>query len=75
MGSLPSVGRRTGRLASIPGAVPPPARWLAGCRFATRCPFADARCRAEAPPLIEMGAGHRAACFKAPIEALAGAAA
>jgi peptide/nickel transport system ATP-binding protein len=75
MGSLPSVGKRTGRLASIPGAVPPPARWLAGCRFATRCPFADARCRAEAPPLAQMGAGHRAACFKAPLEAHAGVAA
>jgi oligopeptide/dipeptide ABC transporter ATP-binding protein len=75
MGSLPSLGKRLGRLASIPGAVPPPARWLAGCRFATRCPFADARCRAEAPPLAEMGGGHRAACFKAPLEAHVGAAA
>jgi peptide/nickel transport system ATP-binding protein len=75
MGSLPSIGRRLGRLASIPGAVPPPARWLAGCRFATRCPFADARCRAEAPPLAAMGNGHRAACFKAPLEQHVGQAA
>ncbi len=75
MGSLPSIGRRLGRLASIPGAVPPPARWLAGCRFATRCPFADARCRAEAPALSDMGGGHRAACFKAPLEQHMGSAA
>jgi oligopeptide/dipeptide ABC transporter ATP-binding protein len=75
MGSLPSLGRRLGRLASIPGAVPPPTRWLAGCRFATRCPFADARCRAEPPLLTEMGGGQRAACFKAPLEQHAGAAA
>jgi peptide/nickel transport system ATP-binding protein len=75
MGSLPSIGRRLGRLASIPGAVPPPARWLAGCRFATRCPFADARCRAEAPALADMGHGHRAACFKAPLEQNVGSAA
>jgi peptide/nickel transport system ATP-binding protein len=68
MGSLPSIGGRSGRLASIPGAVPPPARWLAGCRFATRCPFADSRCRAEAPALRDMGPGHRTACFKAPLE-------
>jgi peptide/nickel transport system ATP-binding protein len=73
MGSLPSIGGRSGRLASIPGAVPPPARWLAGCRFATRCPFADARCRAEPPALTEMGPGHRAACFKAPLERMAAA--
>ncbi len=75
MGSLPSIGKRTGRLASIPGAVPPPSRWLAGCRFATRCPFADARCRAEAPVLSDLGGGHRAACFKTPLEAHVGAAA
>jgi peptide/nickel transport system ATP-binding protein len=75
MGSLPSIGRRAGRLASIPGAVPPPARWLSGCRFATRCPFADARCRTEAPALEAMGPGHRAACFKAPIEGRTDAAA
>jgi oligopeptide/dipeptide ABC transporter ATP-binding protein len=68
MGSLPSLGRREGRLASIAGAVPPPARWPEGCRFSSRCPFADARCRAEAPPLRAMGEGHLAACHKAPIE-------
>jgi oligopeptide/dipeptide ABC transporter ATP-binding protein len=75
MGSLPSIAGKAERLASIPGAVPPPARWLAGCRFATRCPFADARCRAEAPPLADVGGGHRAACFRTPIEDIAEAAA
>jgi peptide/nickel transport system ATP-binding protein len=75
MGSLPSIGRRVGRLASIPGAVPPPARWLDGCRFATRCPFAVAACRAAAPPLVELGPGHRAACIRAPLELHVGAAA
>jgi peptide/nickel transport system ATP-binding protein len=68
MGSLPSTGARQGRLASIPGAVPPPGRWIEGCRFATRCPFADARCRSERPPLAEIGGGHAVACWKAPIE-------
>jgi oligopeptide/dipeptide ABC transporter ATP-binding protein len=71
MGSLPSAGSRKGRLASIPGAVPPPRQWLAGCRFATRCPFAEPRCATEAPPLAEMGDRHRAACFRAPIEDIA----
>ncbi len=72
MGSLPSLGERRGRLASIPGAVPPPARWPQGCRFSTRCPFADARCRAEAPPLAALGADHAVACHKAPLELHAG---
>jgi oligopeptide/dipeptide ABC transporter ATP-binding protein len=73
IGSLPSLGRRQGRLATIPGQVPPPERFPAGCRFASRCPFADARCAAEAPRLVPAGAdGHAVACFKAPLEVLAG---
>ena len=74
MGSMPALGRRTGRLATIPGAVPLPADLPPGCRFATRCPFADARCIAERPPLGAIGAGHAVACWHAPLDA-AGAAA
>jgi peptide/nickel transport system permease protein len=32
------------RLASIPGTVPPPGSWPTGCRFATRCQFAQPQC-------------------------------
>jgi oligopeptide/dipeptide ABC transporter ATP-binding protein len=69
MGSVPSLGRRTGRLATIPGAVPPPEALPPGCRFASRCPFADARCRAEPPPLVAFAAGHTARCWYAPLDA------
>jgi len=73
IGSLPSLGKREGRLATIAGSVPPPQRFPAGCRFATRCPFADQRCASEVPPLVETGTpGHRVACFKAPLEAKIG---
>ncbi len=69
IGSLPSLGKREGRLATIAGSVPPPQRFPAGCRFATRCPFADARCASEVPPLVETSTpGHQVACFKAPLE-------
>ena len=69
IGSLPSLGKREGRLATIAGSVPPPQRFPAGCRFATRCPFADARCASEVPPLVETGTpGHQVACFKVPLE-------
>jgi oligopeptide/dipeptide ABC transporter ATP-binding protein len=36
-----------------------------GCIFTNRCPFAEAKCRAEAPPLVDVtpGQGHRAACW------------
>jgi peptide/nickel transport system ATP-binding protein len=68
MGSMPSVGPREGKLATIPGAVPPPEALPIGCRFATRCPFADARCQQERPPVFEAGPGHAAWCWKAPLE-------
>ncbi len=69
IGSLPSLGKREGRLATIAGSVPPPQRFPAGCRFATRCPFADERCASEVPPLLETSTpGHQVACFKAPLE-------
>ena len=75
MGAMPALGRRTGRLATIPGAVPLPADLPPGCRFATRCPFADARCRVERPPERSFGRGHRTACWYAPLDESLGAAA
>jgi peptide/nickel transport system ATP-binding protein len=73
IGSLPSLGRRESRLATIQGSVPPPQLFPSGCRFSTRCPFADERCRRETPALSDLGGdGHRVACFKAPLEGHAG---
>ena len=39
-----------------------------GCRFHPRCPFAFERCRREDPPLLDMGGGHRSACWRAPLD-------
>jgi peptide/nickel transport system ATP-binding protein len=68
LGSMPALGRRTGRLAAIPGSVPPPELFPAGCRFATRCPFVIDACREDPPPLMPLGPQHHAACVRAPIE-------
>ena len=68
MGARPSLGRRTARLATIDGTVPTADSMPPGCRFATRCPFADARCHAEPPPVVAGAPGHEAACWKAPLE-------
>jgi len=68
-GSVPSIGRRTGALATIEGSVPPLERMPQGCRFATRCPFADQRCHEQVPPSYEPKPGHRVACWYAPLEA------
>ncbi len=51
------------RLYAIPGAVPSPLDPLPGCRFAPRCPFAQAACLEAAPPLREIAAGHKVACI------------
>jgi len=41
---------RDAPLADIPGTVPPPDRWPAGCAFAPRCSEAHLRCAHETPP-------------------------
>ena len=71
MGAIPAIDAPRARLAAIDGMVPAATAMPEGCRFAERCPFADARCRAEAPPLAEVRAGHLSRCWKAPLEVLA----
>ncbi len=51
------------RRVKFTGELPSPADAPAGCRFSTRCPYADEKCRAEVPPLTEQEPGHFAACF------------
>ena len=68
LGSMPRLAGERKRLAAIDGQVPSPLRLPAGCRFADRCPFADAVCRADDPPLREVAAGHHSACRKAPLD-------
>ncbi len=71
MGAIPALSARRGRLAAIDGMVPAATAMPAGCRFAPRCPFADARCRRDAPALEDVGAGHRSRCWKVPLQQLA----
>jgi peptide/nickel transport system ATP-binding protein len=47
------------------GERPDPANPPSGCRFHTRCQYADARCRSEPPALRALGPGHLAACHYA----------
>ncbi|MEW6671269.1 MAG: dipeptide ABC transporter ATP-binding protein [Thermodesulfobacteriota bacterium] len=46
----------------IRGDVPSPINPPPGCRFHTRCAFADARCKAEIPALIPHVSGSQVAC-------------
>jgi peptide/nickel transport system ATP-binding protein/oligopeptide transport system ATP-binding protein len=49
--------RRKTRRRIIQGDVPSPIRPPPGCHFHTRCPYAEARCREEAPALKPAAAG------------------
>ncbi|MFZ4530564.1 MAG: dipeptide ABC transporter ATP-binding protein [Alsobacter sp.] len=44
LAAIPRLGRRTGRLASIPGRLPDLRNPPSCCRFSSRCPFAAAVC-------------------------------
>jgi peptide/nickel transport system ATP-binding protein len=68
LGSIPRLDVDRERLSTIEGTVPGADRLPAGCRFSPRCPFADARCAKEPPPLRDIGPDHRVACWKAPVE-------
>jgi oligopeptide/dipeptide ABC transporter ATP-binding protein len=68
LGSMPRLHGQATRLAAIAGQVPPPLPRPVGCAFAERCPFAQDRCRAEAPPLRDLGEGHLSACWRAPLD-------
>ncbi len=61
LAARPRLSGPRGRLAAIPGSVPPPRDRLAGCPFTARCERADARCAAERPPLA--GTPHAVACW------------
>jgi peptide/nickel transport system ATP-binding protein len=51
-------------LVPIEGAPPSLLAPPTGCRFADRCPFAEARCQASPPPLVVVAPGHLAACWR-----------
>jgi oligopeptide/dipeptide ABC transporter ATP-binding protein len=50
----------------LPGEVPSPMRPPPGCHFHTRCPYAEERCRIDAPQMREVMPGHFAACHLRP---------
>jgi peptide/nickel transport system ATP-binding protein len=53
---------RAKKSAAIRGELPSPVNPPSGCRFRTRCQFAQEICAAEEPQLRSFGPGHVAAC-------------
>ncbi|MBB6063085.1 peptide/nickel transport system ATP-binding protein [Thermosipho japonicus] len=63
LNSIPRLDIEQDKLYNIPGIVPDPLHFPPGCRFNTRCEFADERCKKEIPPLYEVGKNHYSRCF------------
>ena len=57
----PKQARASKRIA-LEGDVPSPLNPPSGCRFRTRCPYADEQCAKEVPEFKEVAPGHYAAC-------------
>ncbi len=49
----------------LEGDPPSPINLPKGCRFSSRCPVAEDRCRQSSPELKSDGSGHKVACFLA----------
>jgi peptide/nickel transport system ATP-binding protein len=61
----PALGKRGHNLHEIPGVVPSPENWPQGCRFASRCEFASAKCMESIPPASRVGEKHSVFCYEA----------
>jgi len=51
-----------GNAQRLEGEIPSPINPPPGCRFNTRCPYAQDRCRKEVPEWRELSSKHHVAC-------------
>ena len=58
---VPEPGRKRERII-LKGDVPTPINPPSGCRFHTRCPIVEDRCRTDEPPLRRLADGRLSAC-------------
>jgi len=61
--SIPVLDEEVEYLDQIEGSVPHPLKLPIGCRFSTRCEYANDKCINEKPQLVEVERGHLVRCF------------
>ncbi len=61
--SIPTLDEEVEYLEQIEGSVPHPLKLPIGCRFSTRCDYANEKCINEKPQLVEVESGHLIRCF------------
>jgi len=61
---LPDPNQPRGSALALQGEIPSPIDLPPGCFLASRCPFAESRCRAERPLPLDLGNGQQVACFR-----------
>jgi oligopeptide/dipeptide ABC transporter ATP-binding protein len=64
LNSVPSLNGPRIMLPAIPGQVPSPLHFPAGCRFNPRCSLADDRCRCTSPVFTLSNGTHGVACLR-----------
>jgi oligopeptide/dipeptide ABC transporter ATP-binding protein len=62
--SVPQMSGAMARLPTIEGQPPSLLNLPVGCRFAARCPRADARCHTSYPSTFAVAHEHSAACWR-----------
>jgi peptide/nickel transport system permease protein len=64
LASNPHLAPEAATLPMIPGTVPPPGSWPAGCRFSTRCRYAVAACAEHAVAIDAPYQAHETRCIR-----------
>ena len=70
IGSVPRLGVRRDKLATIAGAVPGLDVAFVGCRFGDRCPFVAPQCLEASPQLRRIGGDRQTRCVRSPLAEL-----
>ena len=64
LAAIPGITAQRAPLSAIKGMVPNPLKMPEGCTFSPRCPYAEERCRKQAPPLFDRGEDRKVRCWR-----------